>query len=269
MLTAGTRGVVASLTLLGAESTVEVKPVRPSEVRVGIEDRESQEASESHARRRNPVRRVVRTEKPTYIVDVELRINAETGGRCAYVFMRRGDPASAEARVNEALAMELATTYGPCPNSPRLPNGALAPAAAAQLVWEDIVELPDPEVRIAPGHAITGKPAYLEVLSPRTLTHTTTAFGQTVELTVTSVLDVDWGDGTPPQRNLTEHGGPWPDGDITHVYTDLHHAAPVKITQRWQARWRVGTETGVIADQLFTESTLPLEVRQIQAVRER
>jgi hypothetical protein len=209
------------------------------------------------------------TEKPTYIVDVELRVNAETGGRCAYVFMTRGDPASAQARVNEQMAIDLATEYGPCPNSPRLPNGALTPAAAANLIWQDIVELPDPQLQIRPGHAITGKPAYLEVLSPRTLTETTTAFGQTVELTITSVLDVDWGDGTPADRNLTKLGGPWPTGDITHVYTDLATAAPVKVTQRWHATWRVGAQTGAIADQLFTESTLPLEVRQIQAVRDR
>jgi hypothetical protein len=170
--------------------------------------------------------------------------------------------------VNEALAMELATEFGPCPNSPRLPNGALTPAAAAALVWEDVVELPDPELRVAPGHALTGKPAYLEILSPRTLHTTTTAFGHEVELSVTSVLDVSWGDGTT-ETNITRTGGPWPTGDITHTYTDITVQAPVRVTQRWRATWKVGAQTGVIADQLFTETTLPLEVRQLQGVRER
>jgi hypothetical protein len=122
---------------------------------------------------------------------------------------------------------------------------------------------------VRPGHAITGKPAYLEVNSPRTIRTTETAFGHTVELTITSVLDVDWGDGSPQERNLTRQGGPWPSGDITHVYTDLATAAPLTVTQRWHATWRVGTQTGVIADQLFTRATLPLEVREIQAVRDR
>lgn len=202
-------------------------------------------------------------------MDVAIRLDPETSQPCAYVFMREGDPESSEADRNELLAIELAREYGICENSPRRQDGTVAPATAAALVWQDSVELPDPVLEIDPGHAITGKPAYLEITSPRTIRTTTTAFGHDVELTVTSVLDIDWGDGTGGETNVQREGGPWPTGDITHVYTDTYAQAPVHVIQRWKASWRVGSQTGVIADQLFTESTLPLPVREIQAVRER
>ena len=250
--------------MAAAEDTVEVGAERPSEVRFGIERREGRPASEDQAR---PRRWRPRRAPKTYIVDVSIRVGPN-GERCAYVFVTEGDPNSAEATNNEMQAIELANLYGVCANSPRQANGALTPAAAAALVWQDSVELPDPVLEIKPGYAITGKAAYLEVTSPRTITTTTTAFGHAVELTVKSVLDIDWGDGTV-ERNVTRQGGPWPTGDISHVYTDTNPAAPVHVTQRWTASWRVGTQTGVIADQLFTETTLPLPVRELQAVRDR
>ena len=190
------------------------------------------------------------------------------GQRCAYLFLREGDPNSAEAATTEQQAVTLANEYGVCTNSPRRQDGTLSPGAAAQLIWQDSVELPDPTIEIEPGHAITGKAAYLEVTSPRTIRTTETAFGHAVELNVTSVLDIDWGDGTR-ETNVTRLGGAWPTGDITHVYTHTNPQAAVRVTQRWTATWRVGALTGTIADQLFTESTLALPILQLQAVRER
>src|SRR5687768_1189880 len=54
------------------DTSVEVKPVRPSEVRVGIEERQSREASEDQARPRRS-RRATQPPK-TYIVDVTVRV---------------------------------------------------------------------------------------------------------------------------------------------------------------------------------------------------
>jgi hypothetical protein len=205
---------------------------------------------------------------PTYILQVELRSDPQTGERCVFIRPVRGDDESPQALENEARAVQLASQYPICANSPRRADGTVDPATAAALIWQDSVELPDPVLHIEPGHAITGKAAYLEINSPRTITKQATAFGHTVQLEVNSVLDVDWGDGTV-ERNLTRHGGAWPTGDISHVYTNTADAVPVRVTQRWRATWRVGTRTGTIADQLFTESTLPLPVRQLQAVRDR
>ena len=238
----------------------------PREVVTVVIDRDGAEESKAQVRPRR-WRPRSSAEPKTYIVDVTVRVLPD-GSRCAYVFMTEGDPNSAEAANNEMLAIKLASEYGICPNSPRRQDGTLAPSTAAALIWEDSVELPDPELQIKPGHAITGKAAYLEITSPRTVRTTTTAFGHEVDLTVASVLDIDWGDGTV-ERNVTRQGGPWPTGDITHVYTDTNAATPVHVTQRWKASWRVGNLTGVIDDQLFTESTLQLPVRELQAVRDR
>jgi hypothetical protein len=247
---------------------VDVKPGGPNEVDVTVEERigrdQADRTTHERARKRQPARDA---QPKTYIVDVTLRVGPD-GARCAYVFMTQGDPASSEADRNEMLAIQLASEYGICQNSPRRLDGTLDPATAAALVWQDSVELPDPVLEVKPGHAITGKPAYLEISSPRTLRTTTSAFGHAVELSVTSVLDIDWGDGTV-ERGVTRQGGPWPSGDISHVYVDTYQQAPVHVTQRWKATWRVGTQSGVITDQLFTESTLPLPVRELQAVRER
>ncbi|MBW3615720.1 MAG: hypothetical protein KY439_10500, partial [Actinobacteria bacterium] len=78
---------------------------------------------------------------------------------------------------------------------------------------------------------------------------------------------VDWGDGTV-ERNIRRRGGPWPEGDITHVYTHVG-TYTVTVTQRWTATWRVGSQQGVIADRLVTTGSLPIEARQLQAVRNR
>lgn len=258
-------GLATPATATRAQDTVNVDAHRPSEVRFGVERRAGRPASELRARPRPAKRRVLQPQK--LVVAVELRV-APDGTRCAYIFPTAMDPNSRDAGTQETRAVDLARQYGTCPNSPRQADGGLTPAAAAALIWQDRVELPDPVLAIKPGHAVTGKPAYLEVTSPRTIRMNTTAFGHAVELTVTSVLDIDWGDGTL-ERNVTRQGGPWPHGDITHVYTDTQAEAPVHVTQRWKASWRVGNQTGVIADQLFTESTLLLPVREIQAVRER
>jgi hypothetical protein len=250
------------------ETNVDVRPVRPGEVRFDVEKTEGQSSAERQPRRARPWRAGPRTPPPPRIVYAEVRTNPLTGERCAYLYMGPGDPESSVAVNAEQTAIRLASEYGICPNSPRQANGAVTPAAAAEMFWQDSVELPDPVLEIKPGYAITGKAVYLEINSPRSVTEETTAFGHSVQLNVTSVLDIEWGDGSV-ERNVTRPGGPWPSGDITHVYTSTNGATPLKVTQRWHATWRVGSLTGAITDQLFTESTMNLDVRQLQAVRDR
>ncbi|MDQ3575914.1 MAG: hypothetical protein M3404_13530, partial [Actinomycetota bacterium] len=95
----------------------------------------------------------------------------------------------------------------------------VSPGAAAQMMWRDQVKLPSPEPYIAPGKAITGLAAFLEIRGPRTTAQSFNVFGYalTINATATS-YDVDWGDGTW-SRGLASAGGPWPDGDVRHVYT--------------------------------------------------
>jgi hypothetical protein len=202
-----------------------------------------------------------------YIVDVELRVDPVTGARCAYLFNVVGDPEGRIAQQNEILAEQLVSQYGTCSNSPAQPRAPrpTPPQAAAQ-VWQDQVTLPAPEPHIAPGHAVTGRPAFLEDNGPRTITGTFTALGYAVDITATPTsIDVDWGDGTV-DRNLTKAPGPWPNGGVSHTYT---HAKPVTvtITKHWTATWRIGNASGTVTEPLNTTATLELDVRQIQAVR--
>ncbi|HET9444279.1 MAG TPA: hypothetical protein VFO65_13195 [Acidimicrobiales bacterium] len=198
---------------------------------------------------------------------MELRIDPVDGGLCAFLYNVPGDPRSRQADVYEQLALRLVPRYGACSNSPVRRGGAPAPAVLAAQVWREQVQLPAPALTIAPGFALTGKPAYLEIATPRRVQASYEALGESVFIDATGVLDVDWGDGTV-ETGLTRHGGPWPEGDISHVYTHVGDLT-VTATLRWTATWRVGQSSGRIDDGLLTTGALPLEIRQLQAVRDR
>jgi len=249
-----------------SSTTVDVRPSAPNQVDVLVTENKNQHASQE--RTRNRQRPQAPATKPVqYIMDVELRADPVTGARCVYLFNRQGDPEGSEAAENEMRALRLLGTYPPCSNSPVPPRGATSPGVAAALAWERQVQLPQPGLHIAPGWAITGKAAYLEVTGPRELVHDDEALGYPISIEATSTLDVDWGDGTV-ERGISRRGGPWPAGDITHVYTHIG-TYTVTVTQRWTATWRVGNQRGVIADRLLTSASLPIEARQLQAVRNR
>ena len=249
-----------------ATTVVAVTPSKPNEIDVLLGKHKDTPAAQEQARRRNP--RPQPVAKPIeYIMDVELRTDPVTGGRCVYLFNRPGDPLGSEAAENELRSLRLVPAHGVCSNSPVAPRARPTPGVAAALAWERQVQLPEPALHIAPGWALTGKTAYLEVTGPRDLNRQYEALGYPIAIDATSTLDVDWGDGTV-ERGIRRRGGPWPDGDITHVYTDLG-TYTVTVTQRWTANWRVGTQQGVIADRLVTTGSLQLEARQVQAVRNR
>src|SRR5919109_894506 len=76
----------------------------------------------------------------------------------------------------------------------------------------------------------------------------------------------DWADGTPP-TTTTSRGGPWPDGDVTHVYTDAHTAVTIRVVQLWSATWTAGPTAAGTLEQLRTEGELTIRVDQLQPVR--
>ncbi len=248
--------------------TGDVTSNKPDQVVVLVTEQKNKEASVERAREgTHRTRRPAPARPVEYIMDVELRVDPVTGGRCAYLFNRPGDPLGTEAAENEFRALRLVGEHGSCSNSPVRTPDRPTPGVAAALAWERQVQLPEPSLRIAPGWALTGKTAYLEIMGPRELNREYEALGYPITIDATSTLDVDWGDGTV-ERDLRRRGGPWPDGDITHVYTDVG-TYTVTVTQRWTANWRVGAQRGVIADRLLTTGTLQLEARQVQAVRNR
>ena len=75
-------------------------------------------------------------------------------------------------------------------------------------------------------------------------------------------FDVDWGDGAHTTTSST--GGPYPTGDVTHVYQQASTGLPLGVTEHWSCAWsdRVG-DAGTIAG-LTSVGHLTLEIREIQ-----
>lgn len=174
----------------------------------------------------------------------------------------RTDPVTQNVLDIHGLPLE----FPPCPEQPRAP-GATAPVETPSMIarrhWER-VPLPKPQPAIAPGRAITGKTAYLETKGSVNHTYTNdTVFGPLV-ITATGSYFVDWGDGHTSGPHSFE-GGPWPDGAITHQYTDVG-SYDVVVTERWTATWRLAGESGVLRTLQTTGRIDDFPVQQIQAV---
>lgn len=149
---------------------------------------------------------------------------------------------------------------------------SVAPPSPAQLAADfwDVRHLPKPTLAVTPDYAITGKTVYLRIGNPRTTTFAVAnPLGPAVHINATSRYRIDWGDGTPP-TTTTSQGGPWPHGDVTHVYDHaVPHGLTITVTQLWSATWTAGNGTGGSLDNLQTAGTLTLRVEQLQAVRNR
>ncbi|HEX2850252.1 MAG TPA: hypothetical protein VHN98_06855, partial [Acidimicrobiales bacterium] len=129
---------------------------------------------------------------------------------------------------------------------------------------------PSTSPSIAPGHAITGKPAYLEqATTTATQTFDTILGPLTITLQATT-FTVDWGDrtGRDPGPYLSP-GGPWPDGPARHTYTTAG-TYTITITQTWNATWTVAGQTSPAPLTVTSTDRIPnFEARQLQAVRDR
>jgi len=156
-------------------------------------------------------------------------------------------------------------SYPPC-----LPPVAAAPDPEAVVI--DVLErfpLPAPEPSIAPGRAITGLRAYLEpnldapVEAGRTTWRGTrsTVLGEVAIVGVGRYV-VDWGDEVTGPH--TGPGGPYPNGNISHVWTTMG-TYDVGVTVEWDVAWRMGSATGSLT--AATQGTIAdFPVNQVQAV---
>jgi hypothetical protein len=157
-------------------------------------------------------------------------------------------------------------TQVPCPGTTAPPPPSASLIAQA---WVDSANLPSPTLYIAPGHAVTGLTAYLEITahSPWTATFSDPIRNDTIIASCAdTAFDIDWGDGT--RTSTTSTGGPYPDGDVTHVYQDASPALTMSVTEHWSCSWsdEVG-DSGTIAG-LSSAGTLAVEVREIQTPSE-
>jgi hypothetical protein len=153
---------------------------------------------------------------------------------------------------------------------PAYERGDASPAAVAQAFIRSI-GIPSPEPHIAPGWALTGMPAYLEIAGQDSFAHEEhiDGFGLLrVEFAPTS-FTVRWGDGAETHVEDGRTGVPYdgPESEqISHTYRDASPDNVVEVDAHWQARWRLGGIGGAVGG-LQTSEEYPLEVREMQTVR--
>jgi hypothetical protein len=165
------------------------------------------------------------------------------------------DPADAFLRTwNDTLRRLL----------PRCPTAVITPQEIAIGVVEAF-PFPAPKPYIAPGRAITGLRAFLEPRSPTTVADVRPTPLGDIQLSATGVYYVHWGDTrTGPHPGP---GGPWPNGNISHVYTD-RGTYDVQVTVAWTVHWQLAGAGGTL--NVSTDGALPdFPVEQVQAVRNR
>ncbi len=178
---------------------------------------------------------------------------AERQGRLD--FPARFDPITGRPRAN-------------CPaNAVAVP----APAEIAADIWLHVEDLPVPTLAVRPTYAIAGKQVYLEIAGAHQWSRTIdNPIGDNVTISATSTYLIDWNDPTDsaPTRT-TSQGGPYPGGDVTHVYTQRSTRTDIVVTQQWRATWRAGSRSGTLAALQTQSAPLAIDVREIQAVRNR
>ena len=190
-------------------------------------------------------------------------------GQCV-AYERVRAPSETAASVGQGLVDSMwEPVYGSYPLCPGTEAPADSPAATAAEFWTRRLRdtLPRPRPAIAPGYMLAGKTAYLEANTKVTerFDHAT-PLGRLV-IDAVGPVHVDWGDGST-SGPFSEPGRPWPDGTITHAWTDAGRY-DIVVTQRWSATWALAGRTGTLLG-LTTEGRLEdFEARQLQAVRNR
>jgi hypothetical protein len=180
------------------------------------------------------------------------------------------DPVLAAA-YNFALHRDFAAANAPggaaeCPAGPvQAAPSAPPPDVLARDFW-DVRLLPHPTLKIDPDYAVTGKRVYLQIAGERTKHFDVSdPLGPVIGIDATSTYVVDWGDGT--SDTTTSSGGPWPDGDVSHVYTTANPSQTITVAQQWSATWQAGGQQGAL-NGLRTDGSLTFRVVEVQAVRD-
>lgn len=262
--------VVAPVT--AGDSDFDVSPSKNREgIVANLQGREDG-AAERSENGSSPVRRLTTTRKQVFYARRPVVGTLEDGRPCLTV-VRRRVASAAEAQAIEdqgnIVWQYQYANYPGCPSEPRAP-AATSAAAIAEEFWRvqlrDLLDKPKPS--IAPGYMLAGKLGYLETNARmvQRFTHDTPLGLLRIE--ARGRLFVDWGDGTGVAGPYSDPGKPWPDGTITHSWTDAARY-DVVVTQRWTATWELAGRTGSF-DGLITVGRIEdFEVRQLQAVRNR
>jgi len=169
------------------------------------------------------------------------------GGLCIQSEMVRigRDPLPNEDFQTEMQFLRLARNYDVCPDTV-LPTTTPQMEAASFL---ERIQLPTPTPYVEPGRLPVGFEAFLETGAPTTQTFTTdTPFGP-LTLTATAEIYVDWDDPHDDTEGFdgpySGQPGPYPDGDIKHVY-QYGGLYEIEVRYEWTAAWSIGAVSGVI-----------------------
>lgn len=166
------------------------------------------------------------------------------------------------AEANELTRLES------CPDDTPAAAPLPTPGDLARDFW-DVRHLPSPTLKTVPHDAIVGKRVYLQISGPPSTTFAVpNPLGATIDISASSRYVVDWGDGSPP-ATTTSQGGPWPHGDVTHVYNTATPAATIRVSQHWSATWTAGPGAAGTLENLQTFGELIIRVDQLQPVRDR
>jgi hypothetical protein len=138
------------------------------------------------------------------------------------------------------------------------------PGTRAREFW-DVRILPTPSLRVVPDYGIVGKKVYLQIGGEPAKRFTVDdPLGPPITIAAASRYVVDWGDGTTTET--TSQGGPYPSGDVTHVYGNQAGSLTIRVQQRWSATWSAGGPPTAL-DPLQTAASLAFRVVQVQAIR--
>ena len=112
-----------------------------------------------------------------------------------------------------------------------------------EIVWDKIAafEFTEPDPTVQPVIGVTGAPTFLDLTPPDPVVESfaSPVTGAVVEIEfVVPAVIIDWGDHTEEITPSLYHlFGPYPDGDITHVYETKDYYT-MTIEYAWQVRWR-------------------------------
>lgn len=203
----------------------------------------------------------------TYDLDLVEGLSPEGDGydntdACWGIVLAEGDSGMSWAEVaQQQQDFDDPYLYGACPVEDTFDLVAYITQA-----WQSEVQPPPPSpLAIAPGKALTGLTAYLEIGGdPNPTTTLPNPIGPDVVITMTPRYVVHWGDDTTTETR--SQGGPYPSGDVTHTYTETG-AVHLTVEAYWTATWSAGGAGGELPELADpTEAPLDLPVEQRQAV---
>lgn len=229
---------------------------------------ESTDESATQSGEPEPVRVASGREVPPELVGRVVSVGADAGGGPCFAteFTAFDDVQAAENSNRQAAIWIENLGYGACPAVPGAPAVVLpSPETVALAFWRQ-ADLPAPAPYVAPGYAVTGMRAYLEsrAQAEAAFVYETVLGPLTIDAR-SGGLWVDWGDGAGWEGPHQSLGGPWPDGDISHLYGDKGEVT-ITVTQEWTATWAVGGASGTLGGMSTTGAIEQFHIGEIEAV---